>query len=315
MLHPCGRAGPDAHAHDVLHVRPGLAGRLVWLRPAAAATAAAPLPAAVARLCWVPLLQPTAAPAAATLQVQNVHGRQQKRGARPRRQGAGGLCRAGLGTQATIAAAARWLPASHAAACLSLAAPPSLRPLAHAPPPSPAHPRPCTAALHIARLQVLSPQFSRGHPLDMHLYISEQREWRKAAAAEQPVWTADNVGLAEPGEARGSSVVYRPSPAVQANCSVWLHAVFTPAGAPTDPNGAPQAGSDGCRGRVARRLAGWQHQLRAAVPRRLRWAGHPCRSQRGAPAPSPPLPILSHPCCRPQMSTLIAQARSHAPPS
>lgn len=94
----------------------------------------------------------------------------------------------------------------------------------------------------MACLQVLSPQFSRGHPLDMHLYISEQRDWRKAAAAEQPVWTADNVPLAEGGEARGSSFLYRPSPAVQNNGSVWVHAVFTPAGAPNDPNGAPPGG-------------------------------------------------------------------------
>ncbi len=85
--------------------------------------------------------------------------------------------------------------------------------------------------------QVLSPLLPRGHPLDMHLFISEKRDWRTAAAAEEPVWTASNVPLGEPGPARGETYVYRPSPAVQNNGSVWVHAVFTPTGASPSPKG------------------------------------------------------------------------------
>jgi hypothetical protein len=85
------------------------------------------------------------------------------------------------------------------------------------------------------KAQVLSPLLPRGHPLDMHLFISEQPDWRAAASDGEPVWTASNVPLGEPGPARGSSYVYRPSPAVQNNGSVWVHAVFTPAGASPSP--------------------------------------------------------------------------------
>lgn len=85
------------------------------------------------------------------------------------------------------------------------------------------------------KAQMLSPLLPRGHPLDMHLFISEKRDWRTAAAAEQPVWTASNVPLGEAGTARGGSYIYRPSPAVQNNGSVWVHAVFTPSGASPNP--------------------------------------------------------------------------------
>lgn len=84
--------------------------------------------------------------------------------------------------------------------------------------------------------QVLSPLLPRGHPVDMHLFISEKRDWRTAASADEPVWVASNLALGEPGVTRGGSYIYHPSPAVQNNGSVWVHAVFTPAGASPSPN-------------------------------------------------------------------------------
>jgi hypothetical protein len=55
------------------------------------------------------------------------------------------------------------------------------------------------------------PQFPKGHPLDMHLFLTEQPEWRAAAQAEQPIWVASDVPLAEPGVTREFDYVYRPS--------------------------------------------------------------------------------------------------------
>lgn len=60
-------------------------------------------------------------------------------------------------------------------------------------------------------MQALSPQFPKGHPLDMHLFISEHKSWRSAAADGQPVWTAGDVPLAEAGVNRQHTAVYRPS--------------------------------------------------------------------------------------------------------
>ena len=62
-----------------------------------------------------------------------------------------------------------------------------------------------------AGAQVLTPQFTKGHPLDAHLFISEQPDWRVAAAG-QPVWTTADVPLAEAGVLRRGVHVYRPSP-------------------------------------------------------------------------------------------------------
>ena len=69
----------------------------------------------------------------------------------------------------------------------------------------------------------------------MHLFISEKRDWRTAASADEPVWVASNLALGEPGVTRGGSYIYHPSPTVQNNGSVWVHAVFTPAGASPSP--------------------------------------------------------------------------------
>ena len=90
------------------------------------------------------------------------------------------------------------------------------------------------------RPQFLTPQFPRGQPLDCHLYVSEAADWRDAAAAGTPVWTAGDVPLAEPGVVRQHSHVYRPSPAVHNNGSVFVHAVFTLPGASPNPTGARQ---------------------------------------------------------------------------
>lgn len=69
-----------------------------------------------------------------------------------------------------------------------------------------------TALPRLPRLpQVLSPRLFKGHPLDMHLYLSERPTWQDAVAAEQPVWTAADVPLAEAGVQRTAEFVYRPS--------------------------------------------------------------------------------------------------------
>jgi hypothetical protein len=81
----------------------------------------------------------------------------------------------------------------------------------------------------------LTPRLPRGHPLDMHLYISEEASWQAVAAAATPIWSTFEVPLAEQQEPRRLQYVYRPSPAVQANGSVYVHAVFVPTGASPNP--------------------------------------------------------------------------------
>lgn len=71
----------------------------------------------------------------------------------------------------------------------------------------------------------------------MHLYISEEASWQAVAAAATPIWSTFEVPLAEQQEPRRLQYVYRPSPAVQANGSVYVHAVFVPTGASPNPKG------------------------------------------------------------------------------
>lgn len=83
----------------------------------------------------------------------------------------------------------------------------------------------------------VTPRFHKGHPMDVHLFLSESSRWQKAAAAGPPVWVASDVPLAEPGTKHEFAYTYHPSQAVQNNASVYVHAVFTPTGAspvPTD---------------------------------------------------------------------------------
>ena len=58
----------------------------------------------------------------------------------------------------------------------------------------------------------LVPKYYRSHPLDVHVYVSEQRRWRDAAAGEEPVWVAPNVALAGSGPPHTFTYAYRPSP-------------------------------------------------------------------------------------------------------
>jgi hypothetical protein len=81
----------------------------------------------------------------------------------------------------------------------------------------------------------LSPRLARSTPVDVHVFISETDSWRAAAAnGAPPVWLQRDVplGSTQPQHFR---YTYRPSPAVQNNGSVFVHAVFTPPGAPADP--------------------------------------------------------------------------------
>ncbi|EFN57413.1 hypothetical protein CHLNCDRAFT_142853 [Chlorella variabilis] len=59
--------------------------------------------------------------------------------------------------------------------------------------------------------RIVSPRLPRGHPLDMHLFISEEASWQAVAAQAQPVWLAADVALAEPDVKREATFVYRPS--------------------------------------------------------------------------------------------------------
>ena len=55
--------------------------------------------------------------------------------------------------------------------------------------------------------------------MDVHLFVSERHDWRKAAAAGQPAWVASDVALAESGFKREFDYVYRPSKASQGGLS------------------------------------------------------------------------------------------------
>ena len=88
---------------------------------------------------------------------------------------------------------------------------------------------------------MLLPRLPRGHPLDCHVFLSESPDWAAGATGGTPLWVASDVALAEAGVKREFDYVYHPSPAVQNNGSVWVHAVFTPLGASPDPKG-------GCEG-------------------------------------------------------------------
>lgn len=70
---------------------------------------------------------------------------------------------------------------------------------------------PCRLPACPTPLQFVVPQFARGHPLDVHLFLSESRSWRAAAATGPALWVAADVPLAGAGVKREFSYVYRPS--------------------------------------------------------------------------------------------------------
>jgi hypothetical protein len=81
----------------------------------------------------------------------------------------------------------------------------------------------------------IEPRLARATAVDVHVYVSEAAAWQEAAAGGAvPAWVARDVplGSTAPREVR---YLYRPSPAVQNNGSVFVHAVFTPPGAAPDP--------------------------------------------------------------------------------
>ena len=81
---------------------------------------------------------------------------------------------------------------------------------------------------------ILSPLFSKGTLVDVHMFISENSNWKEAVATTPPVWVEPNVPLGA-GEPRHSLYMYHPSPEVQNNGSVYIHAVITPPGASPNP--------------------------------------------------------------------------------
>lgn len=113
---------------------------------------------------------------------------------------------------------------------------------------------PPSTAYSTRTLQMLVPRLPRGHPLDMHLYLSERDSWQAVAETEQPIWTATDFGLAESDVSRHFSYTYRPSAAVQNNGSVFVHAVFVPTGASPNPKGAQPVHvhvADSCRTQIS----------------------------------------------------------------
>ena len=80
----------------------------------------------------------------------------------------------------------------------------------------------------------IAPRFYKNNPFDIYLYIDEQSRWADAPTQGDPVWQVKDMPLAGKGVSVGESILYRPSPTVQANGSVWVHTVFTPPG--TSPN-------------------------------------------------------------------------------
>lgn len=83
----------------------------------------------------------------------------------------------------------------------------------------------------------LTPMLSRGTPVDMYMYISENENWKDVVTLSNenpPIWVEKGIPLAS-GEPRYSTHTYRPSKAVQNNGSVYVHAIFTPYGASPNP--------------------------------------------------------------------------------
>ena len=80
----------------------------------------------------------------------------------------------------------------------------------------------------------LRPTLGPESPMDVHVYVSEKSDWKQAAHLEEPVWMESSVLLAS-GKPRHYAYTYRPSATVQSNGSVYVHAIFTPPGASSDP--------------------------------------------------------------------------------
>lgn len=57
----------------------------------------------------------------------------------------------------------------------------------------------------------LVPKYYRSHPLDVHVYVSEQPRWQDAAKGEEPVWVAPDVALAGSGPPHTFTYAYHPS--------------------------------------------------------------------------------------------------------
>jgi len=83
----------------------------------------------------------------------------------------------------------------------------------------------------------LTPMLSRGTPVDMYMYISENENWKDAVTSSDenpPIWVEKGIPLAS-GQPRYSTYTYRPSKAVQNNGSAYVHTIFTPFGASPNP--------------------------------------------------------------------------------
>mmetsp|Transcript_13857 Transcript_13857/g.24278 ORF Transcript_13857/g.24278 Transcript_13857/m.24278 type:complete len:620 (+) Transcript_13857:140-1999(+) len=81
-----------------------------------------------------------------------------------------------------------------------------------------------------------SPKFIKGQLVDMYVFLTEQDvvpDGRFNMA--DLVWSETGIRLAE-ADARNVSINYEPSPAVQHNGSVFIHAVFAKAGATINPD-------------------------------------------------------------------------------
>lgn len=81
----------------------------------------------------------------------------------------------------------------------------------------------------------LAPALSPGALVDVHVFVSEHSEWRLSAGQDSPVWVASDVPLARVDKAIEKTYYYSPSPSVQNNGTVYVHAIFTPPGGSPNP--------------------------------------------------------------------------------
>ncbi|CAL8463959.1 g3494 [Coccomyxa elongata] len=86
----------------------------------------------------------------------------------------------------------------------------------------------------LTRQELLAPQYSRGTPLDMYVFLSEQPSFSHFSDSKALVWSEKSFSLGTEPD-RKKNITYFPSEAVQKNGSVHIHAFFAPTGFAIDP--------------------------------------------------------------------------------
>ncbi|XP_074575026.1 uncharacterized protein LOC141831544 [Curcuma longa] len=86
--------------------------------------------------------------------------------------------------------------------------------------------------------QLMSNMFTRGEPLDMWVYLSENEKFKDFGKEDALVWHETNIPYAVwgPSSFRSLSLKYYPSEVVKNNGSLYAHVFFARSGYPPDPN-------------------------------------------------------------------------------